>query len=64
MITGRKINDGSHYFIYGKNDASTYAQIVFCRYCGLVAYDANRDKLSEMGQELAKAVCPNNSGNI
>ena len=45
----------AHKFIYGSNNASLYAQIVFCEYCGLVAYDANRgDARNGVPREIRK----------
>ncbi|MFA5186951.1 MAG: hypothetical protein WC551_10765 [Patescibacteria group bacterium] len=36
----------------------TYARLVVCEYCGLVAFDGNRHDRTLVGQEAAKNGCP------
>ena len=48
-----------HKFIGVDSGESVYSAKVFCEYCGLIAYDANRRELTEKGQLEAKEPCPN-----
>lgn len=46
----------SHKFIYGSNNASVYQQVVFCEYCGHVAFTTKGGNPDN--QAVAKKPCP------
>jgi len=47
-----------HKFIYKSNGSSVYAQIIFCEYCGHVAFNANDTHIRDRDQAIAKEPCP------
>lgn len=52
--------DGRHKFKHLVNEASKYGAVIYCEYCGLVAYDSNRDALRDKGQKMGAKPCPRN----
>ena len=50
--------NNAHKFKAISNNASVYALIVYCEYCGHVAFNANHSSLMDQMQREAKLPCP------
>ena len=48
----------AHKFKYGANSASGTQQLIFCEYCGLIAFHGDRLNYSIEAQKEAKEDCP------
>lgn len=49
-----------HKFTHNTNNASHYASLIYCEYCGFVVHDSNRSDTSDRRHEAAKTGCPLN----
>ena len=47
-----------HKFKHGSNGNGTYDHVIFCEYCGIVVFYANRPDESKVMQEKASDGCP------
>lgn len=53
-----------HKFKHNQNrEVTNYSTIVYCEYCGLVIYDANRSSTIELNFERYKIGCPHSPEN-